>query len=285
MKKILFLFLLAFLLFPPIALAASLSITNAPSVVDQFQEFEIDVSLSCSGCGDSFLRGVFYPSGTNYFGYTYDNSGNWSNASGSNCTTFFKVAQSDLEGGAWNGKIKVKTDIDSSYYKGPDEYFFKVGRYTSSCGSPIWSSEATLIITGPSPTPTLVPTITALSTPTNSPTPTRTSTPTKTPSPTPISKPTATPKVTQAPSPTPTVPKMAVQESFEEEKEDVGPTSILGEMVSASPSAVPTEIVPKPEESFFNFPKLAIGLGFIFLAVSGILAFRSYKKSQEDDYR
>ena len=162
MRKLFFLFFL--LLFLSIVsanrvFAATLTISNSPAIIDQSQEFRADVSLSCSGCSDSYLRGVFYPSGTSYFGYTQDNNENWSNAPGSNCTTFFKVAQTDLLSGSWSGTLKFKPDISSPYYNGPGEYSFKVGRYTSSCSSPsVWSQEITIAITGPTPTPTPAPT-------------------------------------------------------------------------------------------------------------------------------
>ena len=139
----------------------SLSISGTPLTLDQSQEFEINVLLSCPSCStDSYLRGVFYPSGTSYFGYTQDNFGNWSNAAGGSCTTYFKIAQSDLsKDGTWSGKLKFKPDKDNAYFNGPGEYLFKLGRYTPSCSSPsVWSSEATVAITGPSPTPTNSPT-------------------------------------------------------------------------------------------------------------------------------
>lgn len=188
------------LIFTPSVLAAqSLSITNIPSTIDRSQEFSINASLVCSGCSDSYLRGVFYPSGTSYFGYTQDNNGNWSNAPGSGCTTYFKIAQSDLQGGSWSGVLKFKPDKDSPYYNGPGEYLFKVGRYTSSCSSPsVWSTETTIAITGPTPTPTPSPISTPI--PTSSPT----SVPTVTPRPTstPTIKPSISPVNIVTPSPT-----------------------------------------------------------------------------------
>src|SRR5258708_1097571 len=143
-----FLVFFSFLFFTSQVFAVSLSITIFPSIIVQTQVFGVNVSLSCSGCSDSYLRGVFYPSATSYFGYTQDNRGSWSNASGSSCTTFFKVAQSDLQAGTWSGTLKVKIDTDNSYYTGPGEYLFKVGRYPSSCGSPTWSSEITIAVNG-----------------------------------------------------------------------------------------------------------------------------------------
>src|SRR3989344_6446076 len=149
--------------------AVSLSVDSFPSSIDQTEEAEVGVTLLCSGCKDSYLRGVFYPTGTSYFGYTQDNAGAWSNAPASGCTTFFKVEQADFTEGSWSGTLKIKPDKDSSYYKGPSEYFFKVGRYTSSCGSAAWSEDVIIAISGPTPT----------SAPTNTPKPTKTPTPAK----------------------------------------------------------------------------------------------------------
>jgi len=188
---VIFLFFLFYLIYSQQVLAASLSIESTPSTVDQSQEFSTNALLSCSGCSDSYLRGVFYPSGTSYFGYTQDNSGNWSNSPGSACTTFYKVLQTDLVNGSWSGTLKFKPDKDSSYYNGPGEYTFKVGRYTSSCSSPsAWSNEVTIAITGPTLTPT----------PTSNPTSQTTVNPT--PTPTPIKTPTPTKSITPSPKPT-----------------------------------------------------------------------------------
>src|SRR3990167_10290396 len=119
MKKqnIFLLFSLLILLFflPSKSHATTLSIENLPSSIDESEEFEVQLTLSCSGSSDSYLRGVFYPSGTSYFCYTQDNSGNWSNSPGSACTTFYKVLQTDLVNGSWSGTLKFKPDKDSSY--------------------------------------------------------------------------------------------------------------------------------------------------------------------------
>jgi len=194
--------------------ATSVSFTGLPTTVDEVQEFETDVTLICSGCSsDSYLRAVFYPSGSSYFGYTQNNSGTWVNASGGSCTEYFKIASSDLIEGSWSGKLKMKPDNANSFYSRPGEYLFKIGRYTNSCGTPTWSSEKIITITGPTATPTPPnPTATNIS----SPTPTHTASPSKTPTPTvthtimPMKKPTSTPVVsvrdTQSPTsiPSPT---------------------------------------------------------------------------------
>lgn len=177
MKRLVLLIFFLFFLFSQKASAASITIQNTPSTINESDEFSVDVSLNCSGCSDSYLRGVFYESGTSYFGYTQDNIGSFSNAAGSNCTTFYKIAQSDLVSGSWSGKIKFKPDSGSSYYKGSGEYSFKVGRYTSSCTSPsVWSPEILISIIGPSSTPTnalsATPTVSSAKTSTPTPSPT-----------------------------------------------------------------------------------------------------------------
>ena len=214
MKKqnIFLLFSLLILLFflPSKSHATTLSIENLPSSIDESEEFEVQLTLSCSGCSDSYLRGVFYPSGTSYFGYTQDNSGNWSNSSASGCQTYYKVAQSDLAEGNWSGTLKVKLDKESSYYKGGGEYSFKVGRYTSSCRSATWSNEVKIAVSGPTPTPSLVPTSTL------SPSPTKTTTSNKTP------VPIKTPTPSKNPTPTKTIALAnAGSESSEKSKKSV----------------------------------------------------------------
>lgn len=269
-----------FLSFYGVSQAASVSMT-APSTIDQTQEMSVNVSLSCSGCSDSYLRGVFYPSGTNYFGFTQDNSGSWSNQSGSNCTTFFKVAKEDLQSGNWSGAIKVKIDSDNSYYSGPGNYYFKVGRYTASCSSPTWSSEASIVVLGPSPTPT------------HSPTPTNAPTPTKTPTPVPVKNPTATPVYQIQPSIEKSLdiaPQTNMPASNSETlKGDPLPTAVLGVSITASESSKkasssPTVVVKNASESgVSNMKIVAVVIGFVFLIGSGILGFLSLRKNKKEN--
>jgi hypothetical protein len=177
--------------------ATSVSFTGIPSTVDQEQEFEADVMLVCTGCtSDSFIRGVLYPSGSSYFGYTQTNSGVWVNAPGGSCTEYFKIAPSDLKEGSWSGKLKFKPDSANAFYTSQGEYLFKIGRYTASCGTPTWSTETTIAITGPTNTPSPTPTSTPANTPTHTTVPTNTVAPTKSPNPT--VSPTVKPSITSA---------------------------------------------------------------------------------------
>jgi hypothetical protein len=255
------LFLFCFSFVNSVFAAAQLSIDNPPLTIDQLQEFEANINFFCSGCSDSYLRGVFYPSGSSYFGYTQDNSGNWSNSPGGSCLTYFKIAKTDLTPeGSWSGKLKFKPDINNSYYSGPGEYLFKVGRYTTSCGSPsIWSPEVTIAITGPSPTPTPAPT----------------STPTPTSSPTSAPTPTRTPTPTLKPSVSPT-PKTIL------------PTDVLGESTQSgeiiSNNSIQSSdnnplIANETKNTGSNlFQKILIFIGVVFIVTCAILTSREIKK-------
>ncbi len=253
---------LLFLITPKTVFATttqSLSFSNIPLTIDQAQEFDISISFSCPNCGDSYLRTVFYPSGTSYFGYTQDNNGNWSNASGGSCTTYFKITQADLsKDGTWSGKLKAKPDKDSPYYNGPGEYLFKVGRYPPSCSSPLWSAETTIAITGPTPTPTPASTQNQTPTPTSPPTPAPTPTKTLTPKPSlaPTRKPTALPT------------KTSLSENvLGEASESASMSSFINPLASKTPKKEKTILSAKED----NIGRILIILGFVFILACGIL--------------
>lgn len=159
---------LFFFIVTPVS-AMTLEFKNTPSLISKDQEFSIDVFLSCSACSDSYLRGVFYLSGTNYFGYTQNNTGAWVNASGTQASQYFQITKDDLKEGSWSGKLVLKPDVESKLYSGPGSYFFKIGRYTAS-GSVTWATPVSINITGPTPTPPPTPTTKVISTPSPVPT-------------------------------------------------------------------------------------------------------------------
>lgn len=243
----------------PIFAAITVSFSGTPPSIDQAQEFEINVSLSCSSCtSDSYLRSVFYPSGTSYFGYTQNNAGNWINAPGGNCTEYFKILSSEISPeGTWSGKLKVKPDISSPSYSGPGDYLFKVGRYTTSC-STAWSPETTITITGP--TPTLTPT----PTPTLPPSPVPTSTPLPSPSPTPR-PPTATPIPTKESTKTP-VSTTTIQATLT--------AGVLGEMITATPAVGLNETTQR------SWKPLIISLLFISAGLALLALVLVWQKRQ-----
>jgi len=239
-----------FLIVPQVFAAITISFSNAPASVDESQEFAINVTLVCPGCSsDSYIRGVLYPSGTSYFGFTQNNTGDWINAPGGSCTQYFKVAAEDLsKEGTWSGILKIKPDTGSPYFANPGDYLFKIGRYTTSC-SATWSQETTITITGPSPTPTPLPT----------------PEPTKTPTPVPTS--TVTP--TQSPTPTPT---QQVNSTYSDSitplsrmSSESGEVPILGDEIVASPAStlMATGSGNLLRPLLFSFICIGLGMGIL----------------------
>ncbi len=165
---------LVFLLFPKNVYASiSLGIANSPGSTNLDQEFTVDVSLICSGCGTSYLRGVFFSpeSSISYSGFTQNNSGDWINTGSP--SSYFKI-----DSGSWSGQMKFKFDAAKS----TGNYFFKVGRYTASGTSFSQNSDnISIIVVDPSPTSTSTPTQSPTETPTSTPTPTLTPTASPTP--------------------------------------------------------------------------------------------------------
>ena len=235
--------------------AVTVSVHNLPSLLDQSQELEADVFLECSGCGDSYLRGVFYPDGTKYFGLTQNNQGQWIGTV-SDKTQYFKVVQGDLSEGSWSGKLKVKPDAGDSSYSGPGNYFFKVGRYTAG-GSATWSNEASLSISGPTNTPTPANTSTK--------SPTQVSQATSTPIPPAASTPVPTKK--SIPTKTPTPKKFPTPLATE--------SAVLGESLIASAAATPSGGLQAVIPAVVSLLLVAAGLAII----AGVLVWKKRKLS------
>lgn len=242
--------------FPLPAHAISISISNLPTSIDRDQETEVELFFNCAGCGDSYMRGVFYPSGTNYFGFTKNNNDNWIGTSADR-SLYYAITKSDLVDATWSGKLKIKPDSSDSAYIGPGEYLFKMGRYTSAGDSSAdWSNELVVRITGP--TPTASPTSSPTPNPTPSPTPIKTPSPTPTRTPSPSSVKTSTPSSTSSP-----------EEVFLEEQIGSPGPQVLGSVTNLTED-------PKPK-----FPLTAIGLilsGMGLVGFSVINIIKSTKK-------
>lgn len=246
---ILFSFIIFSILYPRRLLAVTLTISNLPASLDISSESEVDLFFECSGCGDSFVRGVFFPGGTNYFGFTQNNSGEWIDTSNDR-SQYFKISKTDLIDASWSGRIKVKPNSGDSAYNGPGEYLFKVGRYTSANDSGAdWSNELAIRILGPTPTPT----------PTTA--PTITPTPTAHPT-TPTATPTAKPVITKSPSPHPT-PTIILIENKDESTPTPSP-KVLG-VVDKTNSPV---FLGKSTENVDTSQSV---LGFLFLGIGIVL--------------
>lgn len=150
----------------------SLVVEGLPTEIDSTQSFSYSVSFS----GETyhyfnktyFLRSVFCsPDSTSYFGFTLNNLEDWV-SNPSDKSQLFSITTSPE--GTWSGQLQAVVD-DGGGMEGfsSGEYFFKLGRYTSSADSSAdWTETVTLVINFPSPSPTSIPTSepTAESTPT-----------------------------------------------------------------------------------------------------------------------
>ena len=266
--------LLVFLLcFTPSVFAVSLSFSNIPASIDRNQEVEVSFVLACDGCDDSYFRGVFYKSGSNYFGLTKNNSGNWI-ATVSDKTQYYKLSKDELKASSGSGKLLIKPDIEDTLYDGLGSYMFKVIRYTGG-GSSTFADPVAVTITGPSPTPTSSPTPT--NTPTNSPQPTGT----HAPSPTTKATSTPTPKKTLTPKPTEKTSITPTEKSLETVTQS-SQTQSEGDILGANDENTTTPSGTSGEGSsnkVYIITLLCIGIGFALIS----LAFVFRKQFFQDE--
>ncbi len=138
---------------------------------------------------------------------------------------------------------------------------------------------------------------TATSTPTPTPSQVPTSTPTPTSKPTATIKPAATATFTPTPSPkqqtttaissSPTPLRNQLTEEAKATNETI-PTSVLGDSTASAaleslfPSTQSSKSVKMAGATNNIIGKIIMGIGVVFVIVSGILAFRRYKKNRDD---
>lgn len=133
-------------------------VKDGPGEINSDQEFEATVVLKIDKPNNKFyLKGAFRKGDSlNYFGETYSESGWVKN--GSSYSGQLKI-ETDAEG-KWEGKIKVRPDIEDSGFDGSDSYNLKIGRYTDTGNGPVWSNEISLKINEvakPKPSPSEEP--------------------------------------------------------------------------------------------------------------------------------
>lgn len=249
MRVVALLMFFLFLFTGDVFAALSLSLGAVPGEIDADQEFIGDVSLSCTNCSDSYLRGAFFSSdATDYFGYTQNDSGDWVNASNPK-TIYFHILPVES---SWSGQLKFKFDQE----KAPGNYQFKVIRYTNSGSKSGETNSFSINVIAPA-TPTPTPTPTA--TPTLTPTPTPTLAPTNTPTATD----TVTPTKKISPSPSPTL--------------DLAGLDVLGSSDAASPSSdllIPAPPVSREVENHGIGPLTFGGIAVATLALLSLAFWR-----------
>ncbi|HUC94980.1 MAG TPA: hypothetical protein VMR19_03210 [Candidatus Saccharimonadales bacterium] len=262
------------------------SISNP--VVDADDQLEIDASISgliSSSCstGGCYLQAELQSAG-GYFGYTYNNSGefvDYFKSPGSTDEIKSKLFNFIPVTGAWSGKLKAKNNPQNSNYYGPGNYLLTFRRFSGNSTSPTSgdSNSLSVSLTAVLPTPTLT------DTPQSTPTPEATSTPftLKTPAPTsppsPTLTPTSVPIKTSIPTPLKTqTPPSAIAENISSDSGSI--PDVLGVQddptVSDLPYATESEKVDSPFP-FLAVGLTALGLGFVSFSIFSII--KSVKKS------
>jgi len=229
--------------------AITLSLKDYPASIQSEAEFNFTAGLECSKCGDSYLRAVFFPSGSNYFGFTQNHLGEWV-ATTSDKTQYFLVNSDQVQSGTWSGQIRAKPDIDSSDYHGPGEYSFKLIRYTASGSKSAETDPVTIQILGPTITP--VP-------PSNSPKPTNIP-PTKIPS--------APPTLIPSPNYSPTPLVLGIT--------DIPPDPNPSVISTPEPTISLSSDPQSPPVSWPAWPLITFGL--IGLVISTFVVVRGYTR-------
>ena len=115
----------------------SLVVEGLPAEIGSTQSFSYTASFS----GETyhyrdktyFLRGVFCsPNSTSYFGFTLNNLGDWVSNPGDKSQLFSITTSPE---GTWSGQLQAIVDDGGMDGFSSGEYFFKLGRYTSSTDS------------------------------------------------------------------------------------------------------------------------------------------------------
>lgn len=270
-----FIFLITTVLFwtanNPVFAAMSLTFTGLPPNINQDEEISVQVSLTGAPLNTTYyLRAAFYVDGTTqYFGYTWNNSG-WNNVP-SDYKNFLQINTGSS--GEFNGALKTKVDLSSSYFKGTGEYQFKLGRYTEGGSGPSWTDSSATTITGPTPTPTPIPTAVPSLAPTNTPT----SSPSSTPTPSP--KPTSTPKPTAIPTSRPTITENSTPTDEDLPDIDLSINNAMESTPTIEPEVLGTNSakISKP-----GLPVILIITGTLLtLAGGGLLAYYEIKNKHK----
>lgn len=247
--------------------AMSLTFTGLPSSVNEDGPFEVNVSLLDAPTNRTYyLRAALFEEGkTNYFGYTYNHSGQWHNAP-SQHTQFLEINTGPE--GSWSGQLRAKADLDSSYFKGAGGYRFKIGRYTEG-GSLSWSNNTGSITINYTPPPN--------------------------PSPTPSPEPESEPDPSPSPSPTPSVvvasPKVSPKTSTKKpvttslfdshDSEEMLLSTEGGEILGSTEGAEATE--SKKEKSPYLIPIILGVLGLGLIGGTGVVFYKQRGYNGKDE--
>lgn len=254
------------------------------SIVDNDDVIEVEANISgliSSSCSTSgcYLQGEMrvLDESKGYFGYTYNNSGDFVDYFSSPSSTDeikSKLFNFIPLSGSWSGKLKVKNNNNDTNYVGPGQYSLRFRRFSgNSLGATSGDSNNIIVsLSLPVPTPVSTPTPSLFPTPTPSPVPSPTAAPSKAPTPSPVSVKTPTPK----PTPTPTrTPEVMGEASV---AENVESTQVL----KNSPDPVGNFESDSSERKFPFVSIVFVGMGMVLLGASVYWGYKKQKESPPD---
>lgn len=273
-------FVFILLIYASPVFAVSITITNAPSSVNQSEEFIVTFSASDLETNTQYYEKVRIGTGGTYTKGETKNGDNWLGDTDS--WSNFPTVTTDSSGSistSLTARAKDTAEI------GTNQLYVRLRKVGASSNISPDGETSVTVNQAPSPTPTLTPTSipAPTSTPVNTPTPTRTPTPTNTPTPTRTPTPTPPPANTSAPTAAPATVLTSTKKPTPTNKASRSPTSILGINVASNKEDSKEEPTPTPRPKGNAFSIQTVVSGIVFLAglglaaSCGILVYRSYK--------
>lgn len=257
-KGICLFILFLFFIFVSDILAVTIQISGAPATLSEEEEFSLNVAIQGSKSianKNYYLEAAFTKkdSSPSYFGWTKNNNEEWYNH-GSNFSDFYKITMSPEA--SWSGTLKVKPDLTDSSFKGSDDYWLSVFRYTEGGSKGSDDCNQLLVFinhqeSDPSPNPSPSPQSTS---PSPSPSPSIS----PFPSPTPIS---ATPPPSLSPEPSPT-------ESNNKDEETDFTGEVFGATENSEEEDENNEEKEEEEKKKLSIPLIISITGIVFLGAA-----------------
>lgn len=271
---LLFFVIFLLLFFPKKAEATfgfNIASSSATTITSGDQDIEVGLNIIDLPSESYFRVSLQKEGGGSYYGYILNNEGGWAKIQtlDGDCTSYYEVTETSITSLLLKYRIGDDTEIPNG------NYYLKAHRFTKACSYTEATNSLSLVVSLPTPTPTLEPT--EIPQPTDTPTPEPTSTPTSTLTPTP--KPTSTP--TKKPTPSLALTPTATP-SGEILGEEATPESTLNEL---SGDGMATASAEGSERFKFIFPAIAIivGIGFIGFSAFSFLKARRQKNEQKEE--
>lgn len=239
--------------------AASINLSNGtPNIITSSdQEYQVNASLSIDNAADGtvyYMRGVFFQTGSNYCGYTWNGS-SWFKGPYTSNDGWKNFLPITISSSSAAFSLRAKLDQNDSGCQNNGNYNFKIQRFTvGGSGTFDTQNDQSLSVNIPTPTSTPIPTSVPTSFPTNTPVPT--SVPSNTPTVTPMPN-----QGTVSPARKPTIAPVVYGDDYDENAPTDVKNNVLGKSVSVTTFPITTMAEQNNKDT-----KLSFGLLFILIA-------------------